>query len=381
MKKSYLLGIIASAALAMTGCSSDEMAVNEGGNAQAIEFGTYVGRDAQVRSANAITGLSDLQKEGNGFGVFAFYTGTTDFNADSPSPATPNFMNNQKVTWNKTKNVWEYSPLKYWPNNTGDKVSFFAYAPYADGKTWAEGNKIAYTVENDVKKQVDLLFCAGQTNKTKQNITDKVSFEFKHALARIGFSVAYAVDQVAAGGTLDANTKITINKVVLRKKGATSETEGVFYKSGNLTLTAANADAAWADPKVAQAFTLVSGDNGNFTANELNSTTSKIDQLNKADSYVMIIPQKTDFEVYVEYTVTTTDTSLTGGKSEIVNKITTPVSSIDFKANKAYTLDLVLGMTSVKVDATFTDWEIGTPANTTVDVPANTKGNTISAGN
>ena len=372
MKKSYLLGIIASAALAMTGCSSDEMAVNEGGNAQAIEFGTYVGRDAQVRSTNAITGLSDLQKESNGFGVFAFYTENKTF--ESAGITTPNFMNNQKVEWKEgTNGAWEYSPVKYWPNNVGDKVSFFAYAPYAAGKTWAEGNKIAYTVENDVKKQVDLLFCAGQTDKTKQNITDKVSFEFKHALARIGFSVAYAVDQTAAGGKLDDKTTITINKVVLRKKGATTETEGVFCKSGNLTLTAADADAAWADKKDAQAFTLVSGGNGNFKANVLNNTTSKIDQLNADDSYVMIIPQSTEFEVYVEYTVTTTDSSLTDNKSEITNKITTAVNTINFQANKAYTLDLVLGMTSVKVNATYTDWESVTPS-TTVNVPANTEG-------
>ena len=334
-----------------------------GANSQAIEFGTYVGRDAQVRSANAITSIGDLQ--GKGFGVFAFYTETADFVAGND--ATPNFMNNQKVEY--TSGAWTYSPLKYWPNNTGDKVSFFAYAPYDASKTWS-ADKIAYTVENDVKNQVDLLFAPAQANKTKQGVNDKITFAFKHALARIGFSVAYAADELtAADERIDADTKITINKIVLRKKAATTETEGVFYKTGNLTLTADNVDAAWADKAGEQAFTLTAANN--FDANELNSTTAKISLLNKADSYVMIIPQSAEFEVYVEYTVTTTDASLTGGNSTIVNKITTPVNTaINFEANKSYTLNLVLGMTSVKVDATFTDWDTTTPA-TDVDVPAN----------
>ena len=41
------------------------------------------------------------------------------------------FMNNQKVTWNGSGNAWEYTPSKFWPSGANDKVSFFAYAPYA----------------------------------------------------------------------------------------------------------------------------------------------------------------------------------------------------------------------------------------------------------
>jgi len=54
-------------------------------------------------------------------------------------------MFNQKVTGigtgNETSNAtdkttswsggWEYKPLKYWPNEATDKVSFFAYAPHS----------------------------------------------------------------------------------------------------------------------------------------------------------------------------------------------------------------------------------------------------------
>ena len=357
MKKIYLLGAMASAMLAMTSCSSDEIAENNQQPQNAIEFGTYLGRNAETR---AETNMTTEALQNKGFGVFAFYTAQDNW-ADYANQATPNFMNNQKVEY-KT-NAWTYSPLKYWPNNTGDKVSIFAYAPYDQAKTWAE-NKIEFEVKEKAADQTDLLFCPGHTNQGKPSTTNKIKFEFKHALSRIGFTVAYAADQTTAGGTLDANTKIVVKKVML--KAANGTEGGAFHKSGKLNLTATSADAAWEDGDL-------SSDKWVFTLedNELQNTTvtATPQQLNTDKSYLMVIPKSTDFDVYVEYTVTTTDNNLTGKKSEITNKITTNVGNIDFKANYAYTLNLVLGMTSVKVEADVTGWENG--GDTTVDVPAN----------
>lgn len=48
MKQNYFIGLIACAALTMTGCSNDEINVpqqSQGNNA--IEFSTYLGRNAQ----------------------------------------------------------------------------------------------------------------------------------------------------------------------------------------------------------------------------------------------------------------------------------------------------------------------------------------------
>ena len=75
--------------------------------------------------------------KGAGFGVFGFYTSNSDYDTNN---STPNFMYNQKVVWDNGKSVWNYEPVKYWPNEFGDaaksddldKLTFFAYAPQID---------------------------------------------------------------------------------------------------------------------------------------------------------------------------------------------------------------------------------------------------------
>ena len=67
-------------------------------------------------------------------GIFASLT-QGGFNAIT---ATPNFMYNQKLE--KSGGAWTYSPMKYWPGNKKDCVSFFAYAPYVDEKVTSGRN-------------------------------------------------------------------------------------------------------------------------------------------------------------------------------------------------------------------------------------------------
>ena len=158
-----------------------------------------------------------------------------------------------------------------------DRLTFFAYAPYVsegnttnpgithvtakDGKLWtkADGTGTAHeTVTSvtepsigykasldDPEKAVDLLWgvapAGGFTytavngqpvevkegeplvDMTKPDVNTNMKFLFQHALARIGVNVVAAIDQVGAGGKLDANeTKITIDKITLTGKfGAT----------------------------------------------------------------------------------------------------------------------------------------------------------------
>ncbi len=113
-----------------------------------VTFGAYSAQSTKTRAA--ITELSDIAGEGKpGFGVFAYYTGTDNYNAS----IAPNFMYNEHVTGRELTGGgydWSYSPLKFWPNDistgvvdgggadgsatgtvaNGGKISFFAYAPY-----------------------------------------------------------------------------------------------------------------------------------------------------------------------------------------------------------------------------------------------------------
>lgn len=154
----------AAAAIAMlTGCSqSDDLtAPTVAQNAQQtpVEFGTYMGRQAQTRAGyeGELTNTS-IKANTAGFGVFAYYSGKDDittwgsWDGTNATPVAidkaPNFMYNEKITWSTSLNKWDYAPVKYWPNGIdatngsanpsytatekeAQYLSFFAYAPYA----------------------------------------------------------------------------------------------------------------------------------------------------------------------------------------------------------------------------------------------------------
>lgn len=358
MKKSILISALALAAVATTSCSNEETKAIEP-QSNAIEFGTYLGRDAQSRGTVFTTDAMETA----GFGVFAAYTAQTDFAAQ-----TMNFMYNQKVT--KSGTDWTYSPLKYWPNNPGDKVSFFAYAPHnVDGAVLdASKAQITFTVNDAVASQKDLVVADALKDKTKQKIEEKLTFDFKHVLARIGLNVVAQVDQVNTdsngdtdddhnNGSLHANTTIKVTKV---------ELIGKFDKDGVIDLT----NSTWSGVAPAASDVTYTWEAANFTT-AANAVTTTNAVLNAENSYAMIIPQDmTDIKLKVYYTVTTTDTSEPKNNSVIDNVITSGAFNFTFVKGKAYMFNLHLGMTSVKFDASVTGWD--TETEHVVNVPINT---------
>lgn len=150
--------------MTLAACSnSDELTGNANGTdassePTAVQFSTYLAGGqtrATVGSKGAIN-TDKLKESGYGFGVMAFSTGNTAW-ANGQTATAPNFMYNQQVTFKSgSTDNWEYSPIKYWPNDfsngsvdagqgvegepnnatgskeTDGKVSFFAYAPFVD---------------------------------------------------------------------------------------------------------------------------------------------------------------------------------------------------------------------------------------------------------
>ena len=227
-----------------------------------VTFGTYMGETAETRAGYVgvmnDTQLKETLANKGGFGVFGYYTNGGDYNSSS----WPNFMWNQGVFFNTTK--WEYSPIKYWPNETTtdsngatsthtDKLTFFAYAPYVSptstttsgefttdetyGITKLSGNtitgdpKVSYKVDFTGLNSVDLLWAVNGSapadatsvvTGTTWNISSgmpyidlvkpklsasgstPVNFTFKHALYRMALTVQATRDATAAvtsGGT------------------------------------------------------------------------------------------------------------------------------------------------------------------------------------
>ena len=78
--------------------------------------------------------------------------------------------------------------------------------------------------------------------------------------------------------------------------------------------------------------------------------------------YFMVIPSDltptpTAVNVKITYVVVTKDNQLVGNMSNIENAITKE-TSIQLENGKSYNLKLILGLTSVKLDATVADWQL-----------------------
>ena len=133
MKKVFIFAAIAAL---FASCSEEQLAtqnVQANADDNTVNFSVYTPRATRAGTSGDIDNenIKDI-----GFGVFAYYTSNDTYSAN----ATPNFMYNQKVTFDTGKSEWVYEPVKYWPNEYGDaaisdetdRVSFFAYAPYVE---------------------------------------------------------------------------------------------------------------------------------------------------------------------------------------------------------------------------------------------------------
>lgn len=383
MKKFII--IAASAALVLGACSKSE--ITTPAEQVPVTFGTYLGKTKAVSATTfGDMTLATLQASTNGFGVFGYYAdnsgnGTTNDIASAADPAkfTPNFMYNQKVTYSSSK--WSYSPIKYWPNEYSaanakteqgiDKLSFTAYAPHVatvgtEGITAISANDatgsptITFKVPADGAEQIDLLYAnnfASTINLTKSTINYAVPFNFAHALSKLSFKVQAVVDEVTPGsGALDAATTITLNSITLKA--------GSINESGVLKLT----DGTWSSQAAGTADHAYTGIDQTVT------TTLTAVKKSGNDVSLYAVPGSIaagNLQIEVVYTVETTDAALPGGKVTMDNDIyNVSTAAFVFEANKKNIINLLLGMTSLKMTVTnVDDWGDGNEI--TVDLPVN----------
>ena len=157
-------------------------------------------------------------------GVYAYYhPGSGNTPGAWSASATPNFMFNQKATNEADKDGFSYSPLKYWPNNLNDKLSFIGYYPYTDdaesGETSTAKTGITpkltisgtglpsfdFTVKENVDDQVDFLISdlltglpngtsavspSSATDRSSLTIVDKVRLLFHHATSKVTIRIS-----------------------------------------------------------------------------------------------------------------------------------------------------------------------------------------------
>lgn len=182
---------------------------------------------AQPTRSSAAYSAEEGIDAGQSIGVYAYYHDNTTWSA----AAVPNFMWNQQATCLEKGSNFTYSPLKYWPNESEDKLSFMAYFPYtaespgqtdtpeypdnATGLRTLFSNSDAglpsfrFTVKESADDQVDFLVSellpdlpngtsavspGNPDDRSTLTVTDRVRFLFHHMTSKVEFRIVAATE-------------------------------------------------------------------------------------------------------------------------------------------------------------------------------------------
>ena len=417
MKKSLIFA--ATAAVVLSACAKvDTYKVSE---QEAVSFGVYAGKAATKAVSGTDYGTvttTSLQGSSNGFGVFGYYTDADDYASNTKA----NFMYNQQVTYSGS--AWTYNPVKYWPNEHGasavstdtDKLTFLAYAPFVankdiagdkgvsitdkagsaaadEGITAMTANNVAgdavltFKVPASSEEQIDLLYgvmkatyvdvegaTIGTANKplenlTKQKTDGKVEILFKHALAKIAIDIKDVVDAVSPVTSVDPasdGTKVVVEKLTVK---------GTIGTDGKLNLYT----GAWSDTASGASFDVTPLPSDIYSGATAPTTYPTVDGVketglgtgNTIDLMVVPAAGAEITGVEITYYICTEDPQLDGGVSIVKNVISKDfATAVTIEKGKQYGLNVLLGLTSIKLDATVADWDT-TAGSTDVDLPKN----------
>ena len=376
MKKNYIMGVIACAALTMTSCSNDEIGGNNTKQGDPIEFGVYLGRDAQDSRGT--------------IGVSAYYL----------TSVTPDFMYNQAV--NKSGDAWTYSPVKYWPTMENYGITFYAYAPHtedANGFIKLQDNNVTGvpvinvslpTGDNaDLKQMVDFVtdeeFYQMKTNGN--NKSDKITFTFNHKMTRIGLKANVSKDVY---NTDAANkTKVVIRSIELNAGGEFYTSAKYKYTEHDIYTGKSNPELWYGregDVKLNLKSILNWSDDWTIKDKVIDNSdaknkgialegTSAVNLFNE-NQYLFLIPAKdktnglkaNTTSATITYDIITEDSNLEDGYSKTSATKTVYLPAGIMQQGKAYNLTFTIAVDQVKLDATVDpNWDTAT--NSDIDVP------------
>ncbi len=188
-------------------------------------LGGYVASSDHISFNESITTKGDILDDNEYYKfddmeIYAYYTAQEAWTSEDVAPE--NFMHQQLAARNydatsTSWSDWSYSPLKYWPNNDGDMVTFYGFAPYGDiVHSTDEGTakpKFTYTLSPLANENDDLLAAVSYNNK--KSAGGGVALDFKHALTRLTLKAKVnelptQVNQLIAGET---NVRYSVNGI------------------------------------------------------------------------------------------------------------------------------------------------------------------------
>ena len=210
--------------MSLMGCSvaeTETASVTETGR-EPVAFAAYVAQTVNETRADASMSAERGIPDGKKIGVYAYYhQNSTWADDEAAGKATPSFMFNQPVTYDRENNSFTYSPLKYWPNGEDDKLSFIAYYPYTDpdalsGEDSPETTGIVptlandgtglptfdFVVDTDPDKQIDFIISALVADQQKPSVpgvsspagTGRIHLGFCHVTPKVKFHVTVTED-------------------------------------------------------------------------------------------------------------------------------------------------------------------------------------------
>lgn len=206
--KTYGRCFVAAAALLLPG------ACGEHKDDEWIPLQTPVQIVPRVQEPETKAPVGDSFANGDKIGVFGFYHDNSTWSTDTSN--LPDYMYNQLMTYNATTLAWEYSPVKYWPNETGpgaasegtDLLSFWGYYPHngslpdgvtlkpvkSNGDSYTSAStglpNIAFTQSTTAgDTQVDLMVSDLVKDQTYETNSGVVVLPFSHAMSKVDVNV------------------------------------------------------------------------------------------------------------------------------------------------------------------------------------------------
>ncbi|MFI3314571.1 MAG: hypothetical protein R3Y04_02765, partial [Rikenellaceae bacterium] len=263
----------------------------------------------------------------------------------------------QTVTYGGS--AWTYSPIKYWPNNTDDQVSFFAVTDASSTKyTFNDLATSSTTPSFTITDPSTDIMIASVLNMEKPTDGSGVEFTFVHTMAQVNFTAALA----ALATDIGASDKTEVTITSLTVDYGTSNT-----LAGEATFTFSSSTASSGDWATTTDSSVRSNDVFNSAASSagigtvLTTTTETT-----IGAPLMILPNSSAaYTVTVVYSVATTDYDNSNNNSTISNTCEFEINPKDMNTN--YTYDLSIGLTAVSVTGTVSDWSNSTTES--YDVP------------
>jgi len=352
-------------ALALCGCTNHEGEFFEAvkHDHSAILFGVYSASPSTRAGDSYITTTSF--SEGDAIGVMGFYHDKSTWDSDKGT-LEPNFMYDQAVI-KKENGSWEYSPLKYWPNETDggetekdvdgngatskggpDRLSFYGYYPYrtSDNGITLPTNETPgmgtwnFEVKANAAEQVDFMMSQLVPDMTKPKIGETIELKFSHLLSRVTVAATLSDELVKDGCTLE------IQQVIF----------GQIYTDGELTPEYDN------DKKTTtfkwnniQSPERLYCNWSNEKGKENNNVFLMLPQTLQADAtlaikYTITFPADKDNKYGYKYTDMSGSVLLSKGKDQSGNTVESWVM------NKAYQYNVEINLDEILFDAEVYDW-------------------------